>query len=221
MSSIVEKLNEINDIKNNIKQAIRDKGVDVVDGTPFAEYPNCIRNIEAGGAYKDFYNIKTNNGTNYGNLFSNYSSSTLDLCGLDTSTVANMYRTFYFCFGLSELCLSDWVTNKVTNMTEMFMDCETLCTLDIRNFDMTNVRNYDNMFSGCWELIVLHLDNCNYDTVNKIINSSGLPTDFSASGRTIYCKQSESYDRGLLPPENWVFRCVDTGNIIDWVGGII
>jgi hypothetical protein len=29
MSSIVEKLNEINDIKNNIKQAIRDKGGEI------------------------------------------------------------------------------------------------------------------------------------------------------------------------------------------------
>ena len=49
MSTIIEKLNEILAIKNNIKYAIREKGIDIPDYTPFSEYPNYIRNISGGG----------------------------------------------------------------------------------------------------------------------------------------------------------------------------
>lgn len=277
MSSIVEKLNEINDIKNNIKQAIRDKGVDVVDGTPFAEYPNCIRNIEAGGAYKDFYNAKTNNGTNFYSLFAGYSGERLDLSNFDTSAVTDMSSMFYsceslitldvssfdtskvtnmngmlsYCVNLEELDLRNFDTSKVTDMNGMFRSCSSLTSLDLSSFDTSNVtwmndmffycsnleeldlRNFymnavdeyagiGSMFGYCDSLHTLRLDNCNDVTISLIIYSSNFPTNaINGVARNIYCKQSESYDRGLLPPKNWFFQCTDTGNIINSGGGMI
>jgi hypothetical protein len=107
----------------------------------------------------------------------------------------------------------------------MFFYCSNLEELDLRNFYMNAVDEYagiGSMFGYCENLKRLRLDNCNDVTISLIIHSSNFPTNaINGVSRTIYCKQSESYDRGLLPPENWIFRCVDTGNIIDWVGGMI
>ena len=203
--SIVDDLNRINNIKNDIKQAIRDRGVEMEDNTPFAEYPNCIRNIEGGNpVYESYYNMKTDNGTSFGRLFKEYYGETLDISNYDssavtdmgdmfascnnlrtiegiadlaTNNVTNMHGMFYCCYGLTSLDLSNWVTSNVAGMGSMFNMCYNLHTLDISNFDMSNVNHYDSMFSGCNSLHTLRLDNCNRDTVDKIINSADFPTD--------------------------------------------
>lgn len=46
--SIVDKLRSINTIKNEIKTAIKNKGVAITDSTPFSEYPSKITAIIAG-----------------------------------------------------------------------------------------------------------------------------------------------------------------------------
>jgi surface protein len=161
MSSIVEKLNEINDIKNNIKQAIRDKGVDVVDGTPFAEYPNCIRNISGGNSYyEELYNKRTNNGYTLDGLFA-YSrgEETLDLTGLDFSRVQSAQGMFYKCN--SRINIGQCNTSNLEQAPVMFQYFTNGgAYIDLSVFDFSNVMFAQGMFSGC------NLDNIDIRNIN-------------------------------------------------------
>lgn len=145
--------------------------------------------------------FSTNSVQNMSYMFYNCSSlSSLDINGWVIDSVTDMSNMFLYCSSLTSLDLSNWSTYNATDMSNMFADCSSLYELDIRNFNMANVSNVDNMFANCYSLTTLHLDECDYDTVNKIITSSGFPAD---NYGTIYCK-SESAD-GLIAPGNWVF----------------
>lgn len=123
-----------------------------------------------------------------------------------TSNVTNMDCMFYGCQSLTSLDLSKLDTSKVTDMSWMFASCYSLTELNLSNFDTSNVIEMDYMFMDCDSLHTLHLDNCDYNTINKIINSYGFPT--YGITRIIYCKKSESEDKGLEPPNKWQFSYV-------------
>lgn len=53
MSTIAQKLNQIIDIKDDIRAAINEKGVEVIDNLPFYEYADKIRDIQGGGTPED------------------------------------------------------------------------------------------------------------------------------------------------------------------------
>lgn len=147
----------------------------------------------------------------------------VDASNWDLSNITDTVEMFHECFGLTSLDLSGATnTSNIRYMNYMFNWCHNLETLDIRNFDISEDTECNDMFNGCQALKELRLDNCSRNTINKIITSSNFPTDaIDGVARNIYCKQSESYDRGLLPPENWFFQCTDTGNIVSSSGGII
>lgn len=127
----------------------------------------------------------------------------------DTDNVIDMSYMFFNCPKLTELDLSTFDTSKVTDMHDMFAFCDSIVSLDLSNFDMTNVTNSAEMFWNCVYLQELHLDNCNSSTINKIITSSNFPTNaIGDKTRIIYCKKSESKDKGLVAPTNWVFSFV-------------
>ena len=189
----------------------------------------------------DFFNLRTNNGINMDFLFYEYQGEELDvsilktvnttsmramfkqcnklreLIGLDkfnTSNVTNMGEMFYDCYYITKLDLSGFDTRNVTFMGGMFCICENLEELDIRNFDMTNVTNTTQMFIECNNLRILRLDNCNADTISKIIDSEGFPTNEILNyetGETIQRKIYVNPDNvnGLTAPENWVFEYVN------------
>lgn len=48
MSTLYDKIISINETKGEIADAIKEKGVDVPQGTCFSEYPNLIKSIENG-----------------------------------------------------------------------------------------------------------------------------------------------------------------------------
>jgi hypothetical protein len=190
MGTTADKLNKILETKESIKQAIIAKGVDVGEDTKFADYPSRIAAIQTGsgeGTGDSFFNMRTDNGTNFSYLFYNYNGSELDLSGLDTS--------------------------QVTNMILMFGSCYSLSILDIRNFDMSNVYDIGDMFWNCSRLHKLRLDNCGYDTINKIINSTNLPTgqvnvDGEYINRTMYVQEANIV--GLMAPDGWEFVYVES-----------
>ena len=191
MGTTADKLNKILETKEAIKQAIRDKGVYIGDYDAFAEYPDAIRSIKTGSSGSDeFFNMRTQNGTNFKCLFYNYDGSELDL--------------------------SDWDTSNVTNMILMFGSCHSLSILDIRNFDMSNIYDiYDisDMFWNCNSLHTLRLDNCNNDTISKIINSTNLPTG-DAWGETKKMYINPDNIDGLIAPEGWIFVDSDGNEIV-------
>jgi surface protein len=163
MSSIVEKLNEINDIKNNIKQAIRDKGVDVVDGTPFAEYPNCIRNISGGSGgsyYENLYNQMTNDGYNMDGLFAYIGTgNTIDLTGLDFSKVESANNMFYECS--SRITLGQCNTSNLRFANSMFQNFTNGNNyIDLSVLDFSKLESARSIFYGC------NLDNIDIRNIN-------------------------------------------------------
>lgn len=91
-----------------------------------------------------------------------FKAQSLDLRGLDTRNVTNMYNMFYNCSFLTTLNLSSFITNKVTAMNGMFHSCSSLTTLDLTNFDTSKVTNMGWMFFYCGSLTTLNLSS--FDT---------------------------------------------------------
>ena len=128
-----------------------------------------------------------------------------ELIKLNVSNMTNMSYMFSACHSLTELDLSNFDTSSVTNMTDMFKNCSNLTTLDLSNFDTSKVTRMDYMFNGCTSLTTLRLDNCSYDTITKIINSTGFPI---YNYGTIYCKAANQPN--TLPEGfNWTFSYID------------
>ena len=166
MSTIIERLNEILNIKNNIKYAIRNKGVDIPDNTPFAQYPNRIANISGGGgAYDNLYNSMTNNGYNMTGLFAYCQGSALDLTGLDFSKVEAANNMFYNCKTrviLPEQCN----TSNLRQAREMFSNFTNGGVyIDLSVFDFSNIQAANNMFFGC------NLNNIDIRNINLSLSS--------------------------------------------------
>ena len=179
MSTIIEKLNEILAIKNNIKYAIRDKGIDIPDYTPFAEYPNYIRNISGGGnnggdnggndnpvegsgliRFKAAGEINDNNVAVMQVNGRDYTSNKLfyvdDIYGLDVGEPITQLR-FYQNSNISEIVELD--TSNITNMVDMFNGCTSLRHVNISNWVTPNVREANCMFFNCTGLEVVEISN--------------------------------------------------------------
>ena len=156
----------------------------------------------------DLSNFNTSNVTNMGYMFYQcLNLKSINLSIFNTSKVTTMADMFEYCQSLTSLDVSNFDTSNVTNMGYMFYRCQSLISLNLSNFDMTKVTGMNNMFYYCDNLQELRLDNCNYDTISKIITSSGFPTKaIDGVTRTIYCKEENA--AGLTPPTNWVFSYV-------------
>ena len=171
IETTASKLSKILETKAAIKQSITNKGVSIPEGTVFGDYPTLIDSIEVGSGgsgsdYEnpDFYEIRTNGGTDYVGLFYYYQGKTLDLSNWDTSNVTNMKYMFYYCTKLTSLDLSNFDTSNVTDMQYMFYYCRNLTTLDLSNWDTSNVTDMSDIFNGCTNLTTLDLSN--WDTSN-------------------------------------------------------
>ena len=156
--SIVDDLNKINNIKNEIKYAIRDKGVEMKDDTPFAEYPNCIRNISGGSDsdsgsggsyYENLYNQMTNDGYMMYGLFAFCQGGQLDLTGLDFSKAENASFMFYECNANLQINNKVNTSNLKTAMNMFYRFTNSNNYIDLSAFDFSNVQEAERMFAGC------------------------------------------------------------------------
>lgn len=95
----------------------------------------------------------------------------LDLSGLDTSSVTDMSHTFDDLYYLTSVNVSGWDTSNVTDMASMFEDCRKLTELDVSSFDTSNVTSIECMFNYCRTLI--QLDVGHFDTA-KVTNMNGV-----------------------------------------------
>ena len=87
---------------------------------------------------------------------------------LDTSNITNFNYAFYICSNLKNLDLSTWVTSKVRSTMRMFETCKSLNILNISGWDLTKVTYTDNMFSECSSLRTIYMRGCNQTTIDKI-----------------------------------------------------
>ncbi|EAG0005203.1 BspA family leucine-rich repeat surface protein [Listeria monocytogenes] len=92
----------------------------------------------------------------------------LDVSGLDTSAVTNMYNMFNRCSALEELDVSHFDTSSVTNMSYMFYDNRNLEVLDVSNFDTSSVTTMQSMFDECNSLEILDVSNWDTSSVTNM-----------------------------------------------------
>ena len=170
MSTISEKLTQLNTIKSDIKTAINNKGGEV--GNDFSTYATAISNLSTGSGgsgdtheHPDFYELRTRNGIDYSYLFY-YSTihGELDLSSWDTSNVVFCNNCFSGASNLTSLNLSGWDTSNITSFSMMLFYCTRLVTV-IGYIDLSNARDgfYPNSWSAplysCSKLETLYLKN--------------------------------------------------------------
>lgn len=202
MGTTIDKLNKVKETKAAIKQAIINKGVEIPDGTIFADYPNKISEITSGEGSGDsttyenpnFYEIRTNGGTNYNNLFRDYNGTSLDL--------------------------SNWDTSKVTTMEDMFCNCEKLEVVDMSNWETNNLEDSSGLFSNCISLHTVKLNNCSRDTIERLLKGNwGFPGgDINGQTRKLYV--TESNVESMSPPNDWEFVNKDTNEVIAQIASL-
>jgi len=174
MATISENLQTILDIKNDIKDAIIAKGVNVADSDGFATYPDKIESIETGIASIDvsadgvkFYNAKNineipsyynfDNVTDMNSMF--YGCNSLaSVPQINSTTITSMASTFYDCYNITTIPFFD--TSNVDIMYRMCFGCSSLTSVPL--FDTSNVTNISLMFNGCSSLTSVPL----FDTSN-------------------------------------------------------
>ena len=109
--------------------------------------------------------ICNSNITNMNNMYSNNEALNIDVKGLNTSNVTNMYQMFNYCKNITNLDLSGFDTSKVTNMLGCFQTCTSLETLNISTFDFSKLtgtsstNSLRDMFSNCSNLTNLTFGN--------------------------------------------------------------
>lgn len=199
MATIAENLQTIIDIKDNIKTAIENKGVDM-SNTPFSEYSTKIDKITTGGGtgsgldfsligYDDKLSKETNDKLNESltyskQLYDEWDSSRNSTSSLysndkqliyapniDTSNVTDMTSMFKGCSSLTTIPLLD--TSNVTDMREMFNGCKSLTTIPL--LDTSDVTNMYYMFNSCSSLqSIPKLNTSNVTTMENMFRDCSL-----------------------------------------------
>ena len=76
----------------------------------------------------------------------------VNLTGLDTSSVEDMSSMFNGCSSLESIDLSGLDTSSVEDMSSMFNGCSSLESLDLSEFDVSSITGTSEMFAGCSSL---------------------------------------------------------------------
>ncbi|WP_049945055.1 BspA family leucine-rich repeat surface protein [Butyrivibrio sp. AC2005] len=126
----------------------------------------------------DLTGLDTSSITDMSTMFSSCTSlETVEFGGINTSNVTNMRDAFHYCGKLKNISFSGIDTSNVTDMSGMFMLCYQLEQVDLSEFDTSKVENMHQMFNECKRLVNLDLSNFNTATVK---NMSGMFYDCSA-----------------------------------------
>lgn len=171
MGATSDKLQKLLETKEQIRQAIIDKGVEVGDDVVFADYSNKIAAIETSGGSDNFLALRTSNHTNYYYLFANYEEDSLEPFALDTwdtSNVTTMSRMFSNCKA-KDYNLGNWGFSKVTDTSNMFNYSDAV-NIDLSNWTVNpelTLYNMGQMFAGCDELETLDIRNLNITDCNS------------------------------------------------------
>lgn len=93
---------------------------------------------------------------------------------LNTSEVQDMSCSFFECYNLESLDLSNFDTGNVTDMSCMFYFCMSLKSLDLSSFNTQNVTDMSNMFTLCEELKTIDLSSFNTRRTSRICRTCSM-----------------------------------------------
>ena len=103
------------------------------------------------------------------NIFYNcFSLLSVDLSGMDTSTITDMNKIFYNCSSLTSLDLSNFYTSSLERMISAFENCSNLKYINLKNSvngRIINYTYYQDIFKGTPIDIII----CVNETKNKIL----------------------------------------------------
>lgn len=143
--TITDSLIRIKNAKDNLRQSLVNKGISIPNDALLDEYSSIIDETEIYGPfYKNFYDMRTNNGTNMKGLFSYCTAPILDLRQLDIIKVSDMSYMFSNCS--SAVNIDGWDTSKVDNMSYMFYYFTG--SVDISKLDTSSVTDVSYMFNS-------------------------------------------------------------------------
>ena len=115
----------------------------------------------------DVSGLDTSSITDMSGMFEGCSSLTsLDLSSFDTSKVYQMSCMFQGCSSLTSLDLSSFNTSGAGPMNFMFAECSNLTSLDLSSFDTPRLNDTTGMFQGCSSLTSLDLSSFNTSRVS-------------------------------------------------------
>ena len=198
--SISDQITRLSNAKAAIKTSIENKGVTVGNDVKLDAYPVLIDSIEVGGGsgetYEnpEFYELRTQNGTNFDNLFRGYNGPDIDVSQWDTSKVTSAQYCFSNC--KKSIDISNWNLSSLTNAAYMFdhftngnkyidlsvLDFSNVTNteymfgysntdyLDMRNINLTGTTSYNYLFSFC-SGTELDLSNWDISGVTNLSNS--------------------------------------------------
>ena len=117
----------------------------------------------------DLSGLDTSSVTDMGYMFAGCESLTdLDVSGFDTSSVTDMRFMFYSCSSLTLLGLSGLDMSNVTNVRGMFYLCSGLTSIDLSGLDTSNVTDMSSMFGHCYGLTLLDLSGLDTSNVTDM-----------------------------------------------------
>lgn len=201
--SIAEKLKELHTIKNEIRDAIREKGGPV--GGDFSTYAKAIDDLEPAveglveipevldtnftvtGYIKHFILPDLSNVTDLSYAFYNCSNLTkMDLS--NCSTLSSLNNCFYNCESLETVVLPD--TDKDINLSFAFYLCRNLRDINIYNV-LDNSSRLDNVFVLCSSLDIVDININN----TKVTSLFGFLQSASAKSVDINTPNVTSYQQ--------------------------
>ena len=150
--SIVDQITRLSNAKAAIKTSIENKGITVGNDVKLDGYPALIDSIEAGGGSgethvnPDFYELRTQNGTNFDHLFRGYNGPDIDVSQWDTSKLTSAQYCFSYC--TKSMDISNWDLSSLTNaqyMFDNFTNGNKYIDLSVLNF--SNATIVTSMFS--------------------------------------------------------------------------
>ena len=183
----VEKLNNLISIKQDIKTAIENKGVDMT-GVSFPGYASKIGEIASGVGYTDRDVIQTRYQYNIANSASFVYSSAFEYKLVETVDLPNcLYvgsNAFYYCVSLTTVNLPV-CTSLYSNA---FRYCGNLSYVSLPNV----VRMSGYCFANCVSLQTISLPNCSYVSRYAFWNCTNLKTIYMGTARSVVATMNQS-----------------------------
>lgn len=153
--AIADKLNYLLETKNQIKEAIAEKGVGMEDTDSFRSYVDKVGQLEKVSNFMT-ENMPDNAQYIFQKVFKTIPKDVSSFFNTIVTTSAD--HMFYGCENLTEIDVSSFDMSNVTNVTSMFSGCKNLVTVK-GILDFTSVTRTTTFLAGCANLETINIYN--------------------------------------------------------------